>query len=86
MMKMSPINMSNFCGVHWVCKYTPNREDRYCKRHKYLETKLLQEELDECAENLFFLSPTCELCNERDHFSTNANCFMIVSCPKIVMT
>ena len=19
----------NFCGVHWVCKYTPNREDRY---------------------------------------------------------
>ena len=23
----------NFCGVHWVCKYTPNREDRYCKRH-----------------------------------------------------
>ena len=25
----------NFCGVHWVCKYTPNREDRYCKRHKY---------------------------------------------------
>ena len=26
----------NFCGVNWVCKYTPNREDRYCKRHKYL--------------------------------------------------
>ena len=22
----------NFCGVDWVCKYTPNREDRYCKR------------------------------------------------------
>ena len=21
----------NFCGVHWVCKYTPNMEDRYCK-------------------------------------------------------
>ena len=40
----------NFCGVDWVCKYTPNREGRYCKRHKYLETKLLQEELDECAE------------------------------------
>ena len=29
----------NFCGVDWVCKYTPNREDIYCKRHKYLETK-----------------------------------------------
>ena len=26
----------NFCGVHWVCKYTPNRENRYCKRHKHL--------------------------------------------------
>ena len=26
----------NFCGVHRVCKYTPNREDRFCKRHKYL--------------------------------------------------
>ena len=24
-----------FCGVNWVCKYTPNREDRYCMRHKY---------------------------------------------------
>ena len=24
----------HFCGVHWVCKYTPNREDRYWKRHK----------------------------------------------------
>ena len=24
----------NFCGVHWVCKYTPIREDRYCNRHK----------------------------------------------------
>ena len=51
----------NFCGVDWVCKYTPNREDRYCKRHKYLETKLLQESLDDCAENLNFLSRTCEL-------------------------
>ena len=59
----------NFCGVH-VCMNTPNREDIYCKRHKNLETKLLQGELDECAENLSFLSPTCELCNERDHFST----------------
>ena len=26
----------NFCGVDWVCKYTPYREDRYCKRHKLL--------------------------------------------------
>ena len=32
----------NFCGVHRICKYTPNREDRFCKRHKYLETKWLQ--------------------------------------------
>ena len=28
----------NFCEVHRVCKYTPNREDKFCKRHKYLET------------------------------------------------
>src|SRR3954462_5560385 len=65
----------NFCGVHWVCKYAPNREDRYCKRHKYLETKLLQESLDVSAENLLFLSPTCELCNERDHFSAQCKLF-----------
>ena len=61
--------------MNWVCKYTPNREDRYCKRHKYLETKWLQERLDACAENLFFLSHTCELCNERDHFSTQCKLF-----------
>ena len=59
----------NFCGVHWVCKNTPNRKDRYCKRHKYLETKLLQEELDECAENLRYLTHTCELCNEHGHLN-----------------
>ena len=29
----------DFCGVHRVCKYIPKREDRICKRHKYLETK-----------------------------------------------
>ena len=44
-----------------------NREDRFCKRHKYLETKWLQERLDVCAENLKFLCRTCELCNERGH-------------------
>ena len=26
----------DFCGVHRVCKYIPNREDIFCKRHKYL--------------------------------------------------
>ena len=57
----------DFCGVHRVCKYTPIREDRFCKRHKYLETKWLQERLDVCAENLHFLCRTCELCNERGH-------------------
>ena len=25
----------DFCGVEWVCMDTPNRENRYCKRHKY---------------------------------------------------
>ena len=71
----------NFCGVHWVCKYTPNREDRYCKRHKYLETKWLQERLDVCAENLYFLGHTCELCNERGHLTIRCKLFhnLIVS-------
>ena len=59
----------NFCGVHWVCKYTPNREDRYCKRHKHLETKLLQERLDVSAEDLNFLGRTCGLCNEQGHLA-----------------
>ena len=40
----------NFCGVHRVCRYIPKREDRFCKRHKHLETKWLQERLDVCAE------------------------------------
>ena len=64
-----------FCGVHRVCKYTPNREDRFCKRHKYLETKWLQERLDVCAENLNFLSHTCELCNERGHLNIQSKLF-----------
>ena len=59
----------NFCGIHRARKDTPNREDRFCKRHKYLETKWLQERLDFCAENLFFLSRTCELCNEHGHLN-----------------
>ena len=65
----------NFCGVDCVCKYTPNREDRYCMRHKYLETKWLQERLDVCAENLNFLSRTCELCNERGHLTIRCKLF-----------
>ena len=65
----------DFCGVHWVCKYTPNMEDRYCKRHKHLETKWLQERLYVCAENLNFLSRTCELCNERGHLNLRCKLF-----------
>ena len=57
----------DFCGEHWVCIDTPNREDRYCKRHKHVETKLLQERLNVSAENLYFLCRTCELCNESGH-------------------
>ena len=65
----------NFCGVHWVCKYTPNREDRYCKRHKYLETKLLQEDLDECAERFNIFRAPCEFCNERGHLNLQCKLF-----------
>ena len=57
------------------CKHTPNREDRFCKRHKYLETKWLQERLDVCAENLKFLCHPCELCNERDHLNLQCKLF-----------
>ena len=64
----------NFCGVH-VFMNTPNREDRYCKRNKYLETKLLQEELDECAENLRYLTHTCKLCNEHGHLNLQCKLF-----------
>ena len=65
----------NFCGVHRVWKYTPIRENRFCKRHKHLENKRLQERLDDCAENLYFLSRTCELCNECDHLNPQCKLF-----------
>ena len=61
----------NFCGVHRACKYTQIRENRFCKRHKYLENKWLQERLDVCVENLKFLHHTCELCNEHRHLKDN---------------
>ena len=35
----------------------------------------MQERLDVCAKNLNFLSRTCELCNEHDHFSTQCKLF-----------
>ena len=47
-----------FCAVNWECNCTPKREDRFCKRHKYLETKKLQERLDDCAERFNFFSPS----------------------------
>ena len=65
----------NFCGVHRVCKYTPNREDRFCKRHKYLQTKWLQERLDVSAGNLKFLYCSCELCNEHGHLNLRCKLF-----------
>ena len=65
----------NFYGVHRVCKYTPYRKDRFWKRHKYLETKWLQERLDVCAENLNVLSRTCELCNGHGHLNLRCKLF-----------
>jgi len=64
----------DFCGEHWVCIDTPNREDRYCKRHKYLETEGLQERLDKSAENLRYLY-RCELCNGHDHLHLQCKLF-----------
>ena len=65
----------DFCGVEWVCMDTTNRENRYCKRHKYLKTKGLQERLDKSAENLNFLCRTCEVCNERGHLHLRCKLF-----------
>ena len=65
----------DFCGVHRICKYIPNREDRFCKRHKYMETKWLQERLDVSAENLKYLRHTCELCNEHGHLNIKCKLF-----------
>ena len=45
-----------FCRVNWECLCTPKREDRFCKKHKYLETKKLQERLDDCAERFNFFA------------------------------
>ena len=50
-------------------------EDRFCKRHKYLETKWLQERLDVCAKNSNFLSHPCELFNERGHLNIQCKLF-----------
>ena len=71
----------NFYGMHRVCSYIPKREDRFCKRHKYLETKWLQERLDVCAKNLNFLGRTCGLCNESGHLAIRCKLFqyLIVS-------
>src|SRR3989337_4255064 len=65
----------NFCGVHRVCKYIPRREDRFCKRHKFLETKWLQERLYVCAERLNISLRPCELCNESGHFNFQCDLF-----------
>ena len=46
----------DFCGVHRVRKYIPKREDRFCKKHNYLETKKLQHRLDDCAERCNFFA------------------------------
>ena len=78
----------DFCGVHRACKYTPIRENRFCKRHKYLETKWLQERLDVCAENSNFLSRTYELCNERGHLTIRCKLFhdrsMLKNCDDLI--
>ena len=51
------------------------REDRFCKKHKYLETKNLQVRLDDCAKRCNFFGHPCELCNERDHLNPQCKLF-----------
>ena len=50
-------------------------EDRFCTRHKYLETKWLQEKLDGCTEKFNFFRHPCELCNERGHLNLQCKLF-----------
>jgi len=64
----------NFCGEHWVCMDTPNREDRYCKRHVSAENLYVSAE-NVSAENLYFLCRTCELCNESGHLHLRCKSF-----------
>ena len=54
---------------------TPNREDIYCKRHKYLKTKGLQESLDECAKRFNIFRAPFELCNEHGHLNLQCKLF-----------
>ena len=65
----------DFCGEHWVCIDTPNREDRYCNRYKHLETQLLQERLDVCAQRFNIFRHPCELCNEHGHLKLQCYLF-----------
>ena len=65
----------DFCGLEWVCMDTPNRENRYCKSHKYLKTKGLQESLAECAKRFNIFRAPCELCNERGHLNLQCKLF-----------
>ena len=49
---------------------------------------MLQEELDECAENLNYLGHTWELCNEHDHFNTQCklfhDCIVFKNCDDLI--
>ena len=65
----------DLCGVDWTCMDTPNRENRYCKRHKYLKTKGLQERLDDCVERFNIFRAPCAICNERGHLSLQCKLF-----------
>jgi len=64
-----------FFAVNWECLCTPKREDSFCKKHKYLETKKLQERLDDCAEKFNFFRHPCELCNEHGHLNLQCKFF-----------
>ena len=55
--------------MNWECLCTPKREDRFCKKLKYLEMKKLQERLDDCAEICKKIRHPCELCNEHGHLN-----------------
>ena len=65
----------NFCRVNWECNCTPKREDRFSKKHTYLEMKKLQERLDDCAERFNIYRHPCELCIEHGHLKLQCYLF-----------
>ena len=72
MMKMSLISMSTFVEC---IEFASTHQIRKIDFARGISIWKLNGWLDVCAENLNFLSRTCELCNERDHLNPQCKLF-----------